>query len=134
MPMPIPMSIQSAAGVLLCVLLGACATSEPYAFLNGQRYSRTDFHTSDTVIAAIDGRSPTRNHEVLVTPGLHRIELVSISAYHAMRTLDIDVAPCTRYWFQAYKESRLMADFIPQVNYSEPISGCHVPPSAAAAR
>jgi hypothetical protein len=62
---------------------------------------------------------------VLVTPGPHRIEFVALSNYHAMRTLEIDVAPCTRYWFQAYKENRLMADFIPQVNYIEPIPGCH---------
>jgi hypothetical protein len=136
--MSIPMVRIAPASALLCALLGACATSEPYAYLNGARFSRVDFHTSDTIISAIDGGSPVRNRDVMVSPGMHRIELEAAPAggfnYHALRTLELDVVPCTRYWFDARKENRLLAEFTPEVNYSEPIGGCHAPPSAAAAR
>ena len=42
----------------------------------------------------------------------------------AAQALDLDVEPCTRYWFEAKKPSALSQDFEPRVNYQEPIAGC----------
>jgi hypothetical protein len=43
------------------------------------------------------------------------------------RTIELNVAPCTRYYLVAVKENRLLNDFTVKVDYQEPIGGCTPP-------
>ena len=115
------------AALLPALLLAACASPQPFSYLTGYRLSRTALNTYDTIIISVDGRSAASNARVMVDPGPHRILLQSRdgAGRSQLRSLDLDVAPCTRYWFEAVRDNRLTPDFVPRVNYAEPIGGCH---------
>jgi hypothetical protein len=125
-PAPLGQPRRRAAGALAGPLLAGCASGPPFAYLNGARLSRTGLNTYDTIIIAVDGHSTVRNYHVMVDPGPHHIVLQSPDAIgqSPLRSLDLNVASCTQYWFEAVRENRLVSDFVPRVNYSEPISGC----------
>ena len=41
-----------------------------------------------------------------------------------LRTVPLEIAPCTRYYLVAVKSNRLAPDFTVRVDYQEPVSGC----------
>ena len=45
------------------------------------------------------------------------------ATYGEIRTLTLDVKPCTRYYLKAVKKNALEQDFEPRVDYVEPIAG-----------
>jgi hypothetical protein len=45
--------------------------------------------------------------------------------YGTQRTLEIDIAPCQRYYFAAIRKSVLEQDWEPRVDYVETIAGCN---------
>src|SRR3954454_19737272 len=65
---------------LMCLLLGACSStySNQVSFLDGDRFYRTNIHTSPTRVAEVDGKNTfTRENPVRVEPGEHVIKLVT---------------------------------------------------------
>jgi len=132
-----PRSIACTAGkasirtaVLLAVAAVSACASEPFSYLNGQRYSRIEMNTYDVLIASVDGTSRPNQRDIMVSPGTHRIVFQGppspASPHGELRSVDIDIAPCTRYWFEARKTNALMRHFEPAINYTEAIAGCHV--------
>ena len=113
-------------------LLAGCA-SPPYARLEGERYYRTSLDTYPVIVSAVDGRSTSANIPVLVEPGRHAVRVQALPTatqrFGEIRTVTLDLAPCTRYWLVAVKSSPLAADFDVKVDHSEPIAGCTVPKS-----
>jgi hypothetical protein len=118
------MLLPSVAGLLAA----GCATSEPFSYLDGARWNRVELNTFDTLIVSVDGKYYTQNSRVRVEPGRRKIVLqappVDGFRFGEQRTLELNVEPCTRYWFEAKKANALSQDWEPRVNYKEPIAGC----------
>lgn len=117
--------------------LAGCASSEPFSYLDGERWVKVEMDTYDTVILAIDGKSYSYNSRIRVDPGEHHIVFQTRPAsgfsFSPRKELVLDVAPCTRYYFEAKRANAAQQDFEPRVNYREPIAGCGAAPSSAMA-
>jgi hypothetical protein len=115
--------------LLLCAAAGlsACATQK-FSYLDGYRWTKVEMNTYDAYIVSVDGHSYPYNSKIRVDPGPHHIVFQTTPAagftLSQEKALDIDIEPCTRYWFEAKRANRLQQDFEPRVNYKEPISGC----------
>lgn len=114
----------------LAALLGACATTDTFSYIQGQRWKKAELNTFDVVIIRVDDQDYVQHGDipVRIDPGLHRIVVQGPPTagfrFGEQRTLTLDVKPCTRYWLEAKKASSLSQDFEPRVNYEEPIPGC----------
>jgi hypothetical protein len=121
-----------ACAALPLALLGACATSDSFSQLTGQRWSRTDINTFDVIIISVDGTSYIERPgaPVRVDPGVREIVVQGPATagfrFGEQRTLKLDVQPCTRYFLEAKKGNSLSQDFEPRVNFTEAIGGCGV--------
>ncbi len=118
--------IATLAGV---VGLSACATTQPFAQLDGYRWNKTGLDTFDVTIISVDGEHYIqRGSPIMIAPGQHKIVVQGPPTagfrYGEQRTLDLNVEPCMRYWLEARKQNALQQDFTPAVNYSDRISGC----------
>jgi hypothetical protein len=117
--------------------LAGCASSEPFSYLDGERWVRVELDTYDTVILAVDGKSYSYNSRIRVDPGEHHIVFETRPAagfsFSPRKELVLDVAPCTRYYFEAKRANAAQQDYEPRVNYQEPIAGCGAARSSAMA-
>jgi hypothetical protein len=109
--------------------LAGCATNQPFSQLDGYRWTKTGLNTYDVTIISVDGEHYVqRGTPIIIKPGQHKIVVQGPPTagfrYGEQRTLDLNVEPCTRYWLEARKANALQQDFVPAVNYEEPISGC----------
>ncbi len=112
-------------------LLAGCASGGyHYSQLDGHRYFRAAIDTHPVMIVRVDG-SDTVLSPVPVEPGLRKVTVqgppTATSRYGAERTIELSVAPCTRYYLVAVKENRLLNDFTVKIDYQEPIGGCTPP-------
>ena len=115
-------------------LLAGCASSGyHYSQLDGHRYYRSSIDTHPVLIARVDGKD-TVFSPVLVEPGLRKVTVqgppTPTSRTGEERTIELSVAPCTRYYLVAVKDNRLSNDFAVKVDYQEPVGGC-TPPMVA---
>ncbi len=107
-------------------LLAGCAT-EPFSYLDGRRYFRAELNSYSTTVISVDGEHRVVN-PVRIEPGRRTIVLqappVAGFRFGTQRTLDLDVAPCMRYYLAAVRPTSLSQDWTPKVDYVEPIAGC----------
>lgn len=113
--------------VVAAAALAAAGCSSTFSYLDGNRYYRAELNSYSVVVLDVDGVSYTRN-PVMIDPGKRVIRVQGPPAggfrYGEVRTLALDVQPCTRYYLKAVKKTSLDQDFTPMVDYAEPISGC----------
>ena len=50
----------------------------------------------------------------------------SAHRFGEQRSIELNVAPCTRYYLVAQKANRLSSDFSIQIDYQESLPGCHL--------
>ena len=113
------------AAAALAVLAG-CATPYSYSQLYGQRYYVTPIDTYPVLILSVDGKDYLSS-PVLVDPGLRAVRVQAPSGgagLREVRTIALEVKPCTRYYLVAVKDNRLASDFEVKVDHQEPIGGC----------
>ena len=128
--MKVSSSIRCAlAAAPLAALLAACASlPPPYSQLDGHRYFRAPIDTYPVQVVRVDGRDEVQTPVVYVEPGLRKVTVQgppgATYSVGVERTIDLEVAPCTRYYLVAVKPNRLMADFNVKVDFEEPIGGC----------
>jgi hypothetical protein len=113
----------------LAAAAGCTTVEHPYAQLDGYRWNRVGLNTYDVTIISVDGEHYIqRQIPLIIAPGPHKIVVQGPPTagfrYGEQRTLDLNVEPCTHYWLEARKENALQQNFVPAVNYAEPISGC----------
>jgi len=112
------------------VLAGCASTGYHYSQLDGHRYYKAPIDTHSVQIVRVDGQD-TVFSPVQVEPGLRQVTVqgppTNTSRYGEQRTIDLNVAPCTRYYLVAVKDNRLSNDFTVKVDYQEPIGGCTPP-------
>ena len=122
------MRVILALSAAIAVAAAACAATEPFAYLNGPRWSRVELNTFDTRIVSVDGVTRLQNELLPVQPGIRTIVLEAPPAAGFLlpeqRTLVLNVEPCKQYWFEAKRTNPLSQDFEPRVNYSAEIAGC----------
>lgn len=113
---------------VIAVVAAACATTEPFSYLNGFRWSRVEINTFDALIVSVDGATRLQNEKLPVEPGIRTIVLAAPPAagFHRreQRSLVLKVEPCMQYWFEAKRINPLSQDWEPRVNHSERIAGC----------
>lgn len=108
--------------------LGACAgLPQPFSQVDGHRYYRAPIDTYAVQIVSVDGRG-TLDSPVFIEPGLRKITVQGppdgVHRFGEQRTIELNVAPCVRYYLVAQKANRLMSDYTVKVDYEEPIGGC----------
>jgi len=112
------------------VLTGCASSGYHYSQLDGQRYYKAPIDTHAVQIVRVDGKDSVFS-PVQVEPGMRQVTVqgppTSTSRYGEQRTIDLSVAPCTRYYLVAVKDNRLSNDFTVKVDYQEPIGGCTPP-------
>lgn len=123
---------RAACAVALPAALSACATPYHYSQLVGQRYFKVPINTYPVAVVRVDEASTPLHGPVLVDPGLRRVVVQSgpsvARSIGEERTLELQVAPCTRYYLVAEKTNSLATDFTPRIDHQEPVPGCTVRP------
>jgi hypothetical protein len=125
--------LKFAAPIACAVGLSACAALPAgYGQIYGSRFFKVPIDTYPVLIARIDDRD-TADNPVFVDPGPRHITVQGppdgASRFGQLRAIDLNVAPCTRYYLVAVKPNRLSSDFTVKVDHEEPIGGCSVPAS-----
>ncbi len=120
-------------GIVAAASLAACAAlPQGYGQISGQRYLQAPIDTYSVQITRIDDRD-TLDTLVFVDPGMRRVTVQGppdgVSRIGQLRTLDLNVVPCTRYYLVAVKPNRLSTDFSVKVDHQETISGCKAAPA-----
>ena len=119
---------RAAAALSLGAALAGCAGLPPgYGQVYGQRYFKAPIDTYAVQIVRVDDHDTT-DSPVFVDPGLRKITVQgpgdSVHRFGELRSIDLQVAPCTRYYLVAQKANRLLSDFTIKVDHQEPIGGC----------
>ena len=126
--------ISTSALFAVAALLTGCASGYHYSQLDGHRYYRSSIDTHSVMIVRVDGRDTVLS-PVPVEPGLRKVTVQGpptvTSRYGEERTIELSIAPCTRYYLVAVKDNRLSNDFTVKIDYQEPIGGCKPPVVAA---
>ena len=97
--------------------------------VTGAQWSRTKLNLTGAIIKSIDGRSET-DRIVKSEPGKRTIVVQSparkgLSGTDA--TIDLDLAPCKRYYVNAQFKSAAGRDWEPVIAMVESVAGCKVP-------
>ena len=115
-------------------LLTACASADyHYSQLVGRRYYRVPIDTYNVSIVRVDGETNILR-PALIDPGRRLIEVQGppggAGGIGEVRSVTLDIAPCTRYYLVAHKVNTLASDFDVRVDFQEPVPGC-TPPRAS---
>ena len=123
-----------ALSMLVAMALSGCASGYHYSQLDGHRYFKTPLDTYSVQVVRVDGRDEVMS-PVQVEPGMRKVTVqgppTPTSRTGDERTIELNVAPCTRYYLVAVKENRLSNEFTVKVDYQEPVGGCSPPALAA---
>ena len=141
--MQISRILRSAAAVAAATVLAACASTDyHYSQLSGVRYYRVPIDTYPVSIVRVDGQDvlagplrrvpdhmdPYQRPVSLVEPGMRQVTVQGppggTGGIGELRTVPLEIAPCTRYYLVAVKSTPLANDFTVRVDHQEPVSGC----------
>jgi hypothetical protein len=135
--------LQSAAVLAVTTVVAACASTDyHYSQLSGTRYYRVPIDTYPVSIVRVDGvdvmqgslrrvpdhADPYQRPVSLVDPGLRQVTVQGppggTGGVGELRTVPLEIAPCTRYYLVAVKSTALANDFTVRIDHQEPVSGC----------
>ena len=135
--------LQSAAVLAVTTIVAACASTDyHYSQLSGARYYRVPIDTYPVSIIRVDGvdvmagslrrvpdlSDPYQRPVSLVDAGLRQVTVQGppggTGGVGELRTVPLEIAPCTRYYLVAVKSTPLANDFTVRIDHQEPISGC----------
>lgn len=117
-----------ASSLSFAAACSACAgLPAGYGQIDGHKYYQAPIDTYSVQIVRVDDRD-TLDSPTFVDPGLRKVTVQGppdgTHRFGEQRTIDLNVAPCTRYYLVAVKPNRLLTDFTVKVDYQEPIGGC----------
>jgi len=135
--------LQSAAVLAATTIVAACASTDYHSSqLSGTRYYRVPIDTYPVSIVRVDGldvmqgslkrvpdhADPYQRPVSLVDPGLRQVTVQGppggTGGVGELRTVPLEIAPCTRYYLVAVKSTALANDFTVRIDHQEPVSGC----------
>jgi len=121
------------ASIAATVVLAACATApgmpyeKPYALFQTESKMPTDY-VRPAWVAKIDGKEIVFGKNDPVEPGLRKVTLSLSgppgSSNLATDTIDVDVKPCTRYYFSSKRTTLQSNDWKAFVSGTETIGEC----------
>lgn len=120
------------AGLALAALLGACASNEPYAMLDGEKLGAGESDEESVFIVAVDGgfNKRGRTMQAMVSPGGHLFVLMTHRSGGGSRPAELRYLPmkleaCKRYLVLAKHHNPTdPRDWDPIVKQMEPIAPC----------
>ena len=126
-----------AGAALAALLVAGCATA-PYSYLyDRQVYYRAVLHRYPVTIVSVDGAGAAFHPEP-ITPGEHFVTLdaqpTAGFALPVEKTYTLTIAPCTRYYIAAQRESPVQQDWNLVVEQTWAVSGCDPQKEIAKAR
>lgn len=108
-------------------LLGACGTA-PMSVLEGRLQSPLPDKRYPVYVVSVDGQGYFYGRSVQVEPGTHAVVLQAANGRGAnqdvQRTEMLTVAPCTRYYLAADRDSEYQRDWRLVIVSTEPVGGC----------
>jgi len=141
--MQISRLLQSAAVLAVTTIVAACASTDyHYSQLSGHRYYRVPIDTYPVSIIRVDGvdvmqgslrrvpdlADPYQRPVSLVDAGMRQVTVQGppggTGGVGELRTVPLEIAPCTRYYLVAVKSTPLANDFTVRIDHQEPVSGC----------
>jgi hypothetical protein len=114
------------------IALSGCQTWGPtWSEVTGSRYFRAELNKSPTIIEQIDGNSAFPTRPIKIEPGVHLLTLQGVPLRPGwqgyLKEMKLDMKPCQRYYVNAKFEGPLTpSDWVPVIDYVEPIAGCTV--------
>ncbi len=115
------------------LLLAGCSTlPDGQSQLLGERFHRASINTYPLSVVKVDGESTSLYQPIVrVEPGQRRLTVESRAAGGLgpalQRDLQLQVAPCTRYYLVAERAAPFLDRFTPRVDHQEPVPGCRTP-------
>ena len=93
------------------VLLLAGWTDAPYAVIDGSDWPKTEAYSAPVTIASIDGKDYLSESRRTLPAGPHKLEFITTRLtkghkFRQTRTIDIELKPCTIYYFYAKHPSK----------------------------
>ena len=141
--MQISRILRPAAVLVAASVVAACASTGYHnSQLSGVRYYRVPIDTYPVSIVRVDGQDvlagplrrvpdhmdPYQRPVSLVEPGMRQVTVQGppggTGGIGELRTVPLEIAPCTRYYLVAVKSTALANDFTVRVDHQEPVSGC----------
>lgn len=115
--------------ILALMLAGAVAAAEPFAVIDTTDWNKVENHAAPVTIASIDGKDHLSETRRTITPGKHTLEFVTTrtvktSKVRQTRSIELEVKPCTTYWFYAVHASRYSAEWELKLLRETPIEDC----------
>ncbi|MGA8031204.1 MAG: hypothetical protein WCB48_02330 [Casimicrobiaceae bacterium] len=126
----LPAGVLALAALASSVDAGAIEKWGPtWSEVTGAQWSKTQLNRTGAIIKSIDGRTET-DRVVKAEPGKRTIVVQSptrkgFSGTDA--TLEMDLAPCKRYYINAQFKSGTGRDWEPVLAMVETVAGCKVP-------
>ena len=101
-------------GLVVAGVLGGCATAPNSYLYDRQVYYKAQLHRYPVSIVSIDNSGPAF-HPAPITMGEHRLVLeaqpVAGFSVPVQKVYTLAIAPCTRYYIAAQRQSPLMQDW-----------------------
>jgi hypothetical protein len=122
-----PRTLAAALAASFAASVHAGPYDQPYVLFQArERMSAQDL--APATVMKIDGKNVRRGRDEPVAPGKHSVE-VSVPGHKGMsnperQVVEIDAAPCTRYYFAARRSSPTANDWKAYVDAEEPIGEC----------
>ena len=119
--------------LFLPLALAGCQSWGPtWSEVAGTRYYRAELNRSPTIIENVDGRTPLesgRYRVARIEPGRREIMLQGVPLrpgwQGVLKAYTLDAQPCRRYYINAQFDGPLSpSDWVPVIDYVEPIAGC----------
>ena len=114
-------------GVLAAGILAGCGTAPSSYLYDRQVYYKAVLHRYPVFIVAIDNSGPSF-HPAPITMGAHRLVLdaqpVAGFTVPVQKVYTLTIAPCTRYYIAAQRQSPLLQDWDLVVERTFAAGGC----------
>lgn len=116
---------------LAMLTLAGCATTPPVgkpAEVAGALADTSVAHRSPTGILTVDGRA-VEGKVVAIQSGVRTVRFLAlpIPGHRGgeVRSLELSVKPCTRYYINAQRKTAEAMDWEPVIGKEEPMAGCN---------
>lgn len=116
------------ASLLVLALTGW--TDGPFAVIDGTDWPKTEPYSAPVTITSIDGKDYINETRRALPPGPHKLEFITTrltrgSKLRQTRSIDIDLKPCTTYYFYAKHPSKFADEWELTLMRETPIKkGC----------
>ena len=117
----------------LPLILQGCQTWGPtWSEITGARYPTGEIHQyrRPAVIEHIDDQGAFASSPIKTEPGMHRIVMSApVPGWPGgsdLKVMNLDIAPCKRYYLNAQFENNVSKTWAPVVDYVDTIAGCSV--------